>query len=139
MLSLEEHDTSSPSQLAEDSCPRRQFKEDLHAKCGPAGRKRRSVHGNSKYINWLSPLLWDQIETAARRAGKPWSPLEIVKQAKRLNPGVFATLTPQVVGRWIDADARKCGTSRWSTKVLDRVKAGNSPGGQTTRMGILVS
>ena len=82
MLSLEEHDTSSPSQLAENSHLHHQFKEDLHAKCGPSGRKRKSVQGNAKYINWLSPLLWDQIETAARRAGKPWSPLEIVKQAK---------------------------------------------------------
>jgi len=142
LLSLEERDTTtSPStlQLAEDSRPHRQFKEDGRAKRGPSGRKRQNIQGNARYVNWLSPFLWNQIETATRRAGKPWSPGAIVKEAKRLNPTAFATLTPQVVGWWIDSDAKKCGKSRWTKTVLDRVKEGNSPGGQTTQIGILVS
>lgn len=74
LLSLEERDiTTSPSvlQLAEDSHPYCQFKEDGHAKWAPSGYKCQNIKGNAKYVNWLSLFLWNQIETATCYVGKP--------------------------------------------------------------------
>ena len=50
----------------------------------------------------------------------------------------FACLTEQVISRWIDSEAKGRGISQWTASVLTRVEAGNSPGGQSTRRGILV-
>ena len=72
-------------------------------------------------------------------AGKPWKPHDIAVQAKRLDPVAFSRLTEQVVGRWIDRDAQAEGISKWKDSVLAAVELGNSPGGQSTRVGILVS
>jgi hypothetical protein len=102
------------------------------------GRKRKTAQADAKYINWFTPFLWSQIKDATLRAGKPWSPREIVKQAQKLNSKSFSRLTEQVVGRWIDPDAKKRGVSCWKESVLERIKRGNAPGGDTTRVGILV-
>jgi hypothetical protein len=123
---------------AEDSRPRRQFKEDLQLKKKPAGRKRTKEQTEAKYVNWFLPALWSQIAHAAVCAGKPWSPREIVKQAQRKNSESFSRLTEQVVGRWIDQEAKKCGVSCWKESVLERVRKGSAPGGNSTRIGILV-
>jgi hypothetical protein len=131
------HDGSLP--VAELSRPKRQFKEDLKEKNKAAGRKQVHEQEKSKQVNWFSPFLWTTIEIAARRAGKPWSPRAIRVEAQRLNPIAFATLTDQVVGRWFDREARKNGSSKWSDAVVRRVKKGNSPGGESTRTGVLVS
>lgn len=89
-------------------------------------------------MNWFNPFLWEQIEGASRKAGKPWSPREIVNILNKSNPKVFGRLTEQVLGRWIDREAKAEGISRWSDHTLERVRNGNSPGGQSTRSGILV-
>jgi hypothetical protein len=81
-----------------------------------------------------------QIENAALRAGKPWKPRAIVKAAQQTNRTAFERLTEQVVGRWIDPVAKMQGMSKWKQSVIDQTMAleGNSPGGKTTRAGILV-
>lgn len=91
-------------------------------------------------MNWRQPFIWSDIEEAARRAGKPWQPSAITKEAKRINSTTFATLTEQVVGRWIDREAYKAkGVWKWKDSVLAEVAHGNAPRGQSTRSGILVS
>jgi hypothetical protein len=72
-------------------------------------------------------------------AGKPWKPHDIVVQAKLIDPMAFLKLTEQVVGRWIDRVAQEEGISKWKDSVLAEVEKGNTPGGQSTRTGILVS
>lgn len=62
----------------------------------------------------------------------------ILKEAQKVDPKAFARLTEQVIGRWIDGEAKRRGVSRWAASVMVRVAAGNSPGGQSTRRGILV-
>lgn len=124
--------------MAELSRPRRQYKDDQRLKRKPSGRRRVKQHTALKRVNWQSPFLWSQIETAAVRAGRPWQPSSIVQKLHRIDPVTFRTLTEQLVGRWIDSDAKRKGISRWSQTVLDKVAAGNSPGGETTRTGILV-
>ncbi|KAJ3992786.1 hypothetical protein F5050DRAFT_1715022 [Lentinula boryana] len=87
-------------------------------------------------VGWTSnqgkPIIWAEIEAAAKRAGKPWKPAEIVWMAKLLNPAVFKKLTPQLLGRWIDVEARGKGIYKWRAGVLEQVAHGNAPGGQTT-------
>jgi hypothetical protein len=129
---------SVPSSNAENSRPLRQFKEDLRSKNKPAGRKRTTKQTEAKYVNWFTPCLWSQIEAATICAGKPWSPRAIVKELQLKNSKSFSRLTEQVVGRWIDPDAKKRGVSRWKETVIERIKQGNAPGGETTRAGILV-
>lgn len=129
------------AKLAEDSRPRRQFKEDQKAHKKPQGRKRKAENTpkNSKKVNWMNPLLWPMIELAAVKAGKPWKPSEICRQARLLYPDTFRTLTEQVVGRWIDTKARDLGIHKWKDEVLAQVPSGAAPGGQSTRAGVLVS
>jgi len=135
---VDDHDLSGNT-IAEMTRPRRQYKEDGRKTNKPAGRKRKHEISEAKYVNWFSPFVWNQIMIAVRRAGRPWSPRAIVKEAKKLNPKVFDRLTEQVVGRWIDPVAKAQGESQWKESVLARVAKGNTPGGQNTTVGILVS
>ncbi|KAJ6561307.1 hypothetical protein B0H10DRAFT_1801593, partial [Mycena sp. CBHHK59/15] len=129
--------------LPELSRPHRQFKEDSRKIKKPTGRKQKpkNTKRDAKYTNWFNPILWSQVEAAARRAGRPWSPRAILKELHKTNLKDFCRLTEQVIGRWIDADARQQGTSKWKDTVLQNVERGkgNAPGGQTTRCGVLVS
>lgn len=135
---MSEYDeATSGANVSEKTRPRRQYKEDTKKRNKPAGRKRINPQSNATRMNWKSPFIWSQIENAAVLAGKPWSPHDITVQAKRLDPVIFLRLTEQVVGRWIDPDAKAQGVSQWRKSVLAEVMAGNSPGGKTTRIGIL--
>jgi hypothetical protein len=135
-MDLEDNGPTLP--IAEHFRPHRQYKEDARTTSKPAGRKRKHGPEVSKRVNWHSPFLWSQIEAATRRAGRPWSPRAITIEAKKLNPKSFERLTEQVVGRWIDPEGRRQGISRWKESVLEMVKKGNSPCGNSTRTGILV-
>lgn len=143
-VSLLDHDeTPAPDpSLAELSRPQRQFKEDTRKNNKPSGRKQKPKNKkrDAKYTNWFHPLSWSQIQSAATRAGRPWSPRAILKELRKSNLKDFYRLTEQVIGRWIDADARERGTSKWKDSVLRNVERGkgNAPGGQTTRCGVLV-
>jgi hypothetical protein len=130
--------TQSVAPNAEASRPRRQFKEDQRLKNKPAGRKRKREQTEAKYVNWFTPFLWSQIEDAVIRAGKPWSPRQILRESKNINPKSFSRLTEQLIGRWIDPEAKKRGVSRWKESVINLIKKGNAPGGDSTRAGILV-
>jgi hypothetical protein len=132
-----EEDDSTPS-VAESSRPRRQYKENARRLKKPAGRKRKYEQKNSRNTNWFSPFLWQQIEIAAKRAGRPWSPSIIAREARKIDPKVFEALTEQVVGRWIDPAAKAEGTSKWKDSVLMQVAKGNAPRGENTRVGVLV-
>lgn len=131
-------DSASNPEIAEHSRPRRQYRDDQRTKRKPQGRKREKGQKGAKRVNWHAPFLWSQIETAAARAGKPWRPRAILQEAQKMDRITFSRLTEQVIGRWIDTDAKSKGGSKWSSSVMKRVAAGNSPGGHSTRTGILV-
>jgi hypothetical protein len=116
------------------SRPRREFKIDQRSKKKVIGRPRKVEDQRAKRVNWFQPVIWSGIEEAAKRAGKPWNCAEIVRQAKIINPQVYKTLTRQVLARWVDKDRG----SAWKTTILAQVANGNSPGGESTRFGILV-
>ncbi|KAJ7038755.1 hypothetical protein C8F04DRAFT_1255677 [Mycena alexandri] len=126
---LDRDDTTPPVLLPELSRPHHQFKEDDRKNNKPCGRKQKAKNKkrNAKYTNWFHPLLWSQIQAAGGRA------------SKTNNLRDFYRLTEQVLGRWIDPDARKRGTSKWKDSVLQNVERGkgNAPGGHTTRCGVL--
>ncbi|RDB29720.1 hypothetical protein Hypma_014168 [Hypsizygus marmoreus] len=140
IVDLEDHDDTgrqSEIPVAEKSRPRRQYKEDARKKKKLCGQKCQQDPESAVRINWFIPLLWDQIENAARRAGKPWSPRRIVYEAQKLNSDSFARLMEQVVGRWIDPIAKAAGVSKWKEMVMKQVANRSAPGGETTRAGIL--
>jgi hypothetical protein len=144
-VDLVEVDETAPATditLAELSRPRREFKEDTKKGNKRCGRKQKEKNKkkDAKLTNWFNPFIWSQVVTAAARAGRPWHPSAIVREARKLNMGVFWKLAPQVVGRWIDPEAKAEGVSKWKDSVLRNVAwaKGNSPGGQSTRTGLLV-
>ncbi|KAF7371817.1 DDE-1 domain-containing protein [Mycena venus] len=144
LLELEssDHITSAKSfKLAEDSRPRRQFKEDEKKNNKACGRmcKPENVKKDAKKMNWSNPQIWAQIEAARIKAGYLWRPGEICRQAKLLTPQTFHRLREQVVGTWIDKNARAMGQFRWLDSVLENVATGAALGGQSTRAGILTS
>jgi hypothetical protein len=124
--------------IAELSRPYRLFKEAARAGRGPRGRKRKHAHAAAALMNWMAPPIWEQILIAGRAAGSKMSPAAIEHYLKLHNPTQFATITAQVIGRWIERPTD--GPARWSDKVLTRSRAaaGYAPGGQNTRSGILV-
>ncbi|KAJ7798099.1 hypothetical protein B0H14DRAFT_3157086, partial [Mycena olivaceomarginata] len=142
-VELADHDEiSTPdAELPEHSRPRRQFKEDNRQDNKPCGRKQKPENKkrNARYTNWFHPLLFSQVQAAASRVSKPWKPRAIVQELHRTNLKDFYRLTEQVVGRWIDSEARARGTSKWKDSVLQNVERGkgNAPGGHTTRCGVL--
>ena len=67
------------------------------------------------------------------------SPSEIVKEARKIDPHLFAGLSRSTVHGWID---RSGDSPRWNDNVLRRIEQGkgNEPGHQNGgRPGILVS
>jgi hypothetical protein len=54
-----------------------------------------------------------------------------------LNKTAFERLTEQVVGRWIDLEAKEEGISKWKDSILANVERGNAPT-ESTRVGVLV-
>lgn len=100
------------------------------------GRKRKRDPVDARRFNWIHPLVFQQIDNAAREVGPQMSPLAIVNLLRHRNPQQFFRLTPQVLGRWIERT--KHGAPRWKDKVLGRVQMGNKPHGLVTRSGILV-
>lgn len=129
------HSDLSPNLLnvAEKSRPKRRFKEDIRKRKPASGKPSANTYSIAVRTNWKSPVLWAQIEEVVARVPKPWSPREITR-ALRKSSVLFSTLTEQVVGRWVEP-----GKSRWTEAVLGAVAKGYSPGGQNTRVGILVS
>ncbi|KAJ7869051.1 hypothetical protein B0H13DRAFT_2557989 [Mycena leptocephala] len=142
-VDLADHDEISTAdpELPEHSRPRRQFKEDDRKNNKPCGRKPKPKNKkrDARYTNWFHPILFSQVQAAASRVSKPWKPRAILKELHRANLKDFSRLTEQVIGRWIDGDSRDRGTSKWKDSVIQNVARGkgNSPGGHTTRCGVL--
>lgn len=131
----------SPSSIAtataELSRPFRQFVEDLRAERDPRGRKRIRDYEEASRVNWANPFLFAQMDAVAHELGPEWCLAEIVRTLQFRNPRNFSTLTPQVLGRYVERPPNE--TPRWKTAYLIRVLQGNKPIANITRSGILVS
>jgi hypothetical protein len=138
MEEFDETSTSGVDVVAELSPPCRQYKEDHQAKCKAQGCKWEKNQHRVKRVNWKTPFLWSQIETAAARAGKPWKPCTILQEVQKVDPICFRWLTEQVIGHWIDQSVKSQGISKWSDLVMARVKVGNSLHSTSTQKGVLV-
>jgi hypothetical protein len=122
---------------AEQSRPLRWLREQDRANRDPRGRKR--VHGYEEASNtlWTGPILGQHILDAGRAAGPQMKPTEIVRILKCRTPKLFAGITSQVVGRYIERPAD--GPPRWKESFLERLREGYRAHSQSTRTGILVS
>jgi hypothetical protein len=127
---------SSSLNVAEASRPKRSLREQERQQRGKVGRPRTTVYKEALQTNWMSPLLWTHIERAAKRCSPKMSPTEICRELQKLDPVLFKVLRPQTLRKWIDTKGE---WPTWSEKTLERVEAAYSPGGLTTRVGVLVS
>ncbi|KAJ7034110.1 hypothetical protein C8F04DRAFT_1039005 [Mycena alexandri] len=144
IVELEKNDTgplASSSKLAENSRPYRGFREVSRKNNKPQGRKRKTQNEptEASRINWKNPLIWPHIEMAVVKVGRPWSESEICRVAKIMAPDMFAKITSQVIGTWIDKESREAGIFKWKDSVVAKLPSGAAPGGESTRVGILDS
>jgi hypothetical protein len=126
-----------PSSLnvAEASRPKRSLHEQERQNRGKGGRPRVNIYEPASLTNWMSPLLWAHIERAANRCRPQMSPAKICHELKKIDTVLFKALHPQTLRKWIDTKGE---FPKWSARTMERVAAGYSPGGLTTRVGILV-
>jgi len=75
------------------------------------------------------------IDNVAERHKSLMSLIDIVQDLQKINLTQFGHLTPQVLGQCIDRDGESV---RWSDRTLERAQSGNSPGGVTTHVGVLI-
>jgi hypothetical protein len=107
------------------------------------GRKRKHEYTESVRTNWQVPHLWQQIDQAHKDTGK-WPDrakpkyvlADVIRLLHKRNHTAFATLTTQVLGRWLDKPSCPGARPPWKACVLEQV--GFNPGGQVTQCGILV-
>ncbi|OJT12062.1 hypothetical protein TRAPUB_11400 [Trametes pubescens] len=118
---LQTHDTSKANTLVSfASHPRQLLATEVSTNQKPQGRKRKHVEDAPKGIpksNWLHPLLFSQIVSAALRTGHPLNAACITRTLKQRNFTDFGQLRQQVIGRYIDPDTRG-----WKASVLLRVQ-----------------
>ena len=129
-------------QLAENSRPFRQFKEELHdSKTETRGRKpkedQQPCENKTRRVHWMNPLLFQQIDFMARKVGYPWSPTEIVRRLRAYNSEVFDRLDPRRISEWRNSDISD--RLVWKDWVQANQKRKHRAGGISTRTGILVS
>jgi hypothetical protein len=129
-------DEPSSLNVAEASRPNWTCKEDLCQKWGKVGQPREKEYKPAVLTNWMSPLLWHQINHTANCTKPQMQPTEIVKELKKWDSVAFGKLAPQTLGKWIERDNNG---AHWSERTLERVTQANKPGGVTMRVGILVS
>jgi hypothetical protein len=139
-LKLEDGPSSFESQekgLPELSRPAREIQKKIKiAKRKPQGPMPHKVPRPAKYMNWFSPFLWSQINTAARITGWKMSATEIVHELRKHNPETFGKISRTTVNEWIDRTGDR---PRWSDAALEKVGQGNNPGhNKGGRRGILV-
>jgi hypothetical protein len=123
--------------LPELSRPAREIQKKIKvATRKPQGPMPRKVPRPAKYMNWFSPFIWSQINTAARITGWKMSATEIVHELRKHNPETFGKINRTTVNEWIDRSGDR---PRWSDAALEKVGQGNNPGhNKGGRRGILV-
>lgn len=136
--SLSLSDPIQPSfNVSEASRPKRSLRKDQRQKreAGSVSRPRTVEYKEALQTNWMSPLLWVHIKQAANNSLPQMSPTEICRELRKVDPVLFAGLHTQTLRRWIDSSGEQ---AVWSKRTLERVATGYSPGGMTTRIGVLV-
>ncbi|KAI0700281.1 hypothetical protein BC835DRAFT_1412087 [Cytidiella melzeri] len=126
----------SRSDIAEESQPFCQLKRVIdEKKTETRGRKKNLQldEQKAKCVNWSNPLLWHQIDFAARSVGYPWSPKEIVSRLQKDNP-IFMKLDKRRISEWRDTDFND--RLVWTDAVLKRLEKKHRAGGEVTRVGV---
>jgi hypothetical protein len=109
--------------------------DSIKTKPGPEKKKYAKT---AVRINWSAPGYWQQISNTVKEM-KTTSAIQIVRELRRRNRGLFRHLSDKTLGRWIDrvkTDAR--GKVIWKAKVLTRVSRGYQQKTYDGPVGILV-
>ncbi|KAF8336886.1 uncharacterized protein EI90DRAFT_3013878 [Cantharellus anzutake] len=108
------------------------IKHELHKVKEPhrSGRKQTKEVKAAVRTYWWGPTFFLLLTEAAKKVH--WAnPSKIVQQAQRTSPSLFKKLTSQVIGRHIIKG------KGWNEDALRKAAQRDSPGGKTTRRGIL--
>lgn len=124
-----------PLCVVEASRPNQTLKEEVCQQRGSVGHPRMVEYKPAILMNYYNPLIWVRIARVGVYCRPQMSPTQIIRELKKLDPVVFAKLVPQTLGAWIDRSGE---SPRWSDSTLAQVERGNSPGGLTTRVGVLI-
>ncbi|KAF8315739.1 uncharacterized protein EI90DRAFT_3021816 [Cantharellus anzutake] len=128
--------SAGPLNVAQVSRPKRglMIKERETSKMkGPhqSGRRQTKEIKEAVRTYWWAPTFFLLLTEAAEKVC--WvGPTKIVQQAQRTSPSLFKKLTSQVIGRHIVKG------KGWNDDALRKAAQRESPGGKTTRQGILL-
>lgn len=103
------------------------------------GRNKTQMKKSARYVNWITPFCWNQIQLAGRKTKSigGLSPSGIVKWLHRFDNLTFSRLSKSTVAEWIE---KRNGIRVWKESILSRAKHGNMPGHDKGGCrGILVS
>ena len=133
--------TTDDYRLAELSRPRREFKETLRGKAKvtsskKCGRKRQHFAKDSVKMNWMTPFVHRQVNQVIQKVGYPYSPKEIVRRLRILDPALYSRLRPQRISAWRDRSVTS--SFKWRDSILAAATKGNAPGGVVNRSHIFV-
>lgn len=103
------------------------------------GRNKTRTKNSARYVNWITPFCWTQIQLAGRKTKtvEGLSPSGIVKWLHCFDNPTFCRLSKSTVAEWIE---KRNGIRVWKESILCRAKRGNMPGHDKGGCrGILVS
>ena len=86
--------------------------------------------------NWFNPLVWQIIDTTARKSNYPWSPTVITNRLKKDYPAVFKTFAHQRISEWRDHSSTH--ELVWKAEVLEKVERQGALKRSLHTSGILV-
>jgi hypothetical protein len=95
------HDDDAPSEL-EDLADISRSGSGWKLKCN--GQRSGAKQSRSKRTNWYHPFLWPAIDAAACKTH--WSPTDIAKDLKLLNPALYKTINKGTISKWIDGETK---------------------------------
>ncbi|KAL0058652.1 hypothetical protein AAF712_014665, partial [Marasmius tenuissimus] len=110
---------SSAAVTAEDTRPARSIMQNVKTKDRkPQGRKKTRPDRPAKYHNWLNPMTWPTIQTAALAVGPRMSLTEIARELHKRNPQIFNgkdVISRNIIEGWID---RTGSSPAWKPSTL---------------------
>ena len=113
---------SRPAREIQEQYKAKQRRHKQKASCDQTQKKK-----PARYVNWITPFCWTQIQLAGRKTGNGGglSPSGIVQWLHRFDNPTFCRLSKSTVAEWIE---KRDGIRVWKESILSRAKNGNMPG-----------
>ena len=87
--------------------------------------------------NWFNPMVWQIIDTTARKSKYPWSPTAIANRLRKDYPSIFKQFSHQRISEWRDNSITH--ELIWKAEVLEKVRRQGAMKRSLRTSGVLVS